>query len=352
MSEKKWSCKWTSSGRRGRSHIGKEYPRHALQYYEGTHLGMRKRIYSKSQAGTVWRKGRPCLSRKYIIGLLNKFVGKTYEDFKYIFDQKTKNLFKKYSIPWCKLEDFLHDSSKESYWHDEFYVDDKGFIRKCKRSKRNPYRSILKKKHIKYNSRVKTPDWGAIRSDFKWAANRTYSTVFGKPMPPQYREPLLLGEFFVKIGMSVYKLPVYTCNQDLFVTYYYYREESWDTKLREYVKTPFWKSNNYPEKYTEEKKRFALAHNWMKVEVFGMKYSQDYWVRADNIDRKDCLKRITNLKTQIEKSTDLIEKRQLQDNLNYYEGKLEKYPQIALYNMGYGRYYTFVKVCDFEKLKK
>ena len=48
MSEKKWSCKWKGSGRRGRTHKGKEYPRHTLKYFDGTHLGMRKRIFSKS----------------------------------------------------------------------------------------------------------------------------------------------------------------------------------------------------------------------------------------------------------------------------------------------------------------
>ena len=86
MSEKKWTLKWTSSGRRGRNHKGKEFPRHATNLYEGTHLGMRKRIWSKSSSGYVYGQRGCVLRKEYIISLLNRFVGKPFKDFKLVFD--------------------------------------------------------------------------------------------------------------------------------------------------------------------------------------------------------------------------------------------------------------------------
>lgn len=348
MSEKKWSCKWKGSGRRGRTHKGKEYPRHTLKYFDGTHLGMRKRIFSKSAIHSVYREGRPALQSKYIIGLLNKFVGKTYEEFKFTFDQKTKTLFKKYCLPWCKLEDYLHDSEKEAAWHEEFYVDADGFIRKCKQVKRHLWRSIIKKKHISYNGRVELPDWGEIRTDPKFAANVGYCEAIGKPMPPQFREPLLLGEFYVAINRKVYKLPVYTCNQEMFVNYFHYRDREYDWRQKKYIYTPFWESNMWPIKYNK-KKAYRIAQEWVKVEVKGIPYSQDHFIRMENISYADYKNRIATDTKQLEKTTDPLEKGRLIKELEYYKEKIESMPKVGIYNMGYGRYYTFVKRSDYER---
>lgn len=351
MSDKKWSCKWTGSGRRGRTHKGKEYPRHALKYFEGTHMGMRRRVWSKSSGiGAVWREGRAALSSKYIIGLLNKFVGKTYEEFKFVYDQKTKNLFKKYDLRWGNLEDYLHDAPKEAVWHDEFYVDDEGFIRKCKRSKKYHNRGVIKKRHIQFNSKVKLPYWGQLRTDPQDAVGRS-SYTWSRIMPPQYRQPLLLGEFYVQIEHKMYKLPVYTCNQDIMITYKNYRAEEWDSKKRKYITIPFWMNTNWGYRGYSAKDRFRVANEWINVHVYGMPYSQSCYVRMKNLDYSKYENRLEHAQTELKKQTDPLERDRLEKEIEEYKDKLESTPMYATYDMGYGPYYTFVKKVDYERVK-
>lgn len=344
MSEKKWTCKWKSCGRRGRHHKGKEFPRHGLQYYEGTHLSMRKRTYSKSKISSVWRGGRAALTRKYIIGLLNKYVGKTYEEFKFVFDQKTKTLYKKYNITWNNLKDYLHDKEKESVWYEEFFIDNEGFIRKCKQVRKRLWRSVIKKKHINYNKRVEIPYWGQVRT----AMDMNYSETMGKLMFPKFREPLLLGKFYVAVKGKVFKLPVYTCNQDIFINYYNHRESEWDYTKKTYVITPFWECNSWYVKHNQ-KKAYRIAHEWIKVEVQGIPRSQNYFVRMKNLVITEYEKYITNLTINLKETTDPLDKCRIEEQIADYKERIERIPKEAVYNMGYGRYYTFVKVTDYEK---
>ena len=134
MRKREWSVKnecHSFRGKRGKKG-GSQYPRHTMNLFEGTHLSMKKKIVNKS--GDVFSGSNyqgAILHSKYIIGLLNKFVGKSYKDFKRVYDNNIKKN-KKYDIRWSRLEDYLHKEPKTCYFKQEFYIDENGLIQRCK----------------------------------------------------------------------------------------------------------------------------------------------------------------------------------------------------------------------------
>lgn len=350
MSEKKWSCKWTGSGRRGRTHKGKEYPRHALKYFEGEHMGMRKRIYSKSHAGSVWREGRAALSSKYIIGLLNKFVGKTYEDFKFVYDQKTKNLFKKYDLRWGELKDYLHNEPKSDYWHESFYVDDKGFIRKVPQKAR--HRRTLTKRQWEFNKRVKLPDFGQCREDPRYAVKMRFGTSYEETQPHEVTrntwQPKLLGEFWVNYDKRIFKIPVWTCNSEVMMEYHRYNGYDWVKGKR--VWRPFKSTQHYYKDDPEWTKKATKAENeWIPISVWGLIGGQSHVIRLPNYKRLDLIKDTEYKMKLLAKETDPLNIERLQKAIDSNTDKVEDMPEKELYNMGYGKFYTFMKRSDYEQ---
>lgn len=358
MSEKKWTLKWTSSGRRGRNHKGKEFPRHATNLYEGTHLGMRKRIWSKSSSGYVYGQRGCVLRKEYIIGLLNRFVGKPFKDFKLVFDAKCKELIKnKHNITWWKLKDFLHDTPIDCYLYQEFYIDNNGLIRSCKLRKKRSYPHPLNKRQIKFNEKVKIPNLGICRNNPKYQVRKSY---WGKYEPDNCYEifhtkiePILLGEFYVVINKKVFKLPVYTCLSKYLVEYANYNPRYYDYNLHRYVNIPYeqYKSSSEEKDIKLYKKRLRIIKDWIPVCVYPYNKltGQDCWVCLSNY-------RIDELKTSIDKYKKLIQKEQFGPNIKIYteeilkaQEELENIPEKQYYNMGYGKFYLFVKRSDFER---
>ena len=124
MRKREWSVKNKCHSFRGKSGKkgGSQYPRHAMNLFEGTHLSMKKKIVNKiGDLSSGSNRQGAILHSKYIIGLLNKFVGKSYKDFRRIYDSKIKNI-KKYNVYWFKLEDYLHKEPKTCYFKQEFYI--------------------------------------------------------------------------------------------------------------------------------------------------------------------------------------------------------------------------------------
>ena len=359
MSEKKWTLKWTSSGRRGRNHKGKEFPRHATNLYEGTHLSMRKRIWSKSHSGFVYGKRGCVLRKEYIIGLLSKFVGKPFKNFKRIFDAKCRELIKsKHDVIWWKLENFLHDKPKDCYLYQEFYIDNNGLIQRCKLRKKRYY--SLNKRQIRFNKRVKIPDLGVCRNNPKYQVKKSY---WGEYEPDSCYEafhtkiePILLGEFYVVINKKVFKLPVYTCLSKYLVEYANYNPRYYDYNLHKYVNIPY-EQYKYPSEERDDKlykKRLRIIKDWIPIRVYPYNKlkGQDCWVYFSN-------HRIDELKTSIDKYKKLIQKEQFGPNIKIYieeilkaQEELENIPEKQYYNMGYGKFYLFVKRTDFERETK
>lgn len=350
MSEKKWSCKWTSSGRRGRSHKGKEFPRHTLQYYDGSRLGMRKRIWSKSSMHTVYREGKPALTSKYIIGLLNKYVGKTYEELKFVYDRRTKHL-KKYYIRWNKLEDFLHDKPEKNSWRESFYVDEDGIIRKVKQKAR--HKRTLTKKQWEFNKKVKIPDFGQCRENPRYAATRRWGYAYNDTnyfdIINKMQAPLLLGTFWVNYENRIFKIPVYTCCREIMRDYSNYNGWTWVRGKQ--VHTPFHSSHTTWHKPTNDwiKKAIRVEKEWIPINVWGLPNGQSYIMRLPNYQRVGLISSIEERIKKLASITNPIEINRLQSSIDTDTERLEKMSEMQLYDMGYGRFYTFMKRTDYEQ---
>lgn len=352
MSEKNWSVKVFSGGHRGRhQRAGKEFPRHAMQYFEGSHLSMRKRMWSKSNPGTTYRRG-PYLHCKYIIGLLNKYVGKTYEEFKLAFDLKLKKL-KGYDLDaYRTLKYYLEDEPREFYHRQTFYIDKEGFIRKNKQIKRKFFRTLPKKLY-NYNERVKIPNFGAARQTRHRYFYDNYDYV------NEVKRPLLLGEFYLNIDGDYVKLPVYTCCLEMYRDYYNYCKNSysysdWNPKLKKYIKSPFWESRyvSWGRDAKMVKKAYNLTQKWKVATVYGMDQKQDFWIRAKNLEYEDLENTLNHDINELKKTTDPLDKSRLEERIEINREKLEKTPKELPYNIGYGQFYTFYKVEDYERVKR
>ena len=256
MSEKNWTCKYTHHGKPK----GEKFPRREIKDFEGTHMSIN--MYRSYRSKYDWDyRTYPVIQRKYIIGLLNKYVGKSYDDFKFAFDQRTKNLYKKYHIDWCKISDYLYDKPTELYRSSSFYIDKNNIIRKYKKLKRRTHKfPTLTKTQKHFNKRVKLPEWGQVRTDPRFDVNHD-STFTNSYMSNEFKEPLLLGTFYVIIKDKVCKLPVYTCNQEIFKIYSNYRDEKWDGRKMRYV--PFWESSNWDCKLISSNKRKKITEQWI-----------------------------------------------------------------------------------------
>lgn len=342
MSEKNWTCKYTHHGRRS----GEKFPRHAIKDFDGTHMSINMYRFSKSKYSWDYRN-YPAITSKYIIGLLNKYVGKSYDDFKLAFDQRTKNLYKKYPIEWCKISDYLFDKPTELY-RRSFYLDKNNIIRRCKKLKYRTHNfPTLSKTQKHFNERVKLPEWEQVRTDSRFDVNNDPSYI-NSYMPNEFREPLLLGTFYVVVNEKICKLPVYTCNKEIFKVYSNYRNNKWD--WREKRNVPFWESNNWDCKLISSNKRRKVAEQWIPIDVYTLpKLKHDFWCEAKHKDRYDLEERIKNLNNKINNTLDFNIRLELIEERNKLTTQLNGLPETACYNLGYGRYYPFVKVSDYEK---
>ena len=353
MRKREWSVKnecHSFRGKRGKKG-GSQYPRHTMNLFEGTHLSMKKKIVNKS--GDVFSGSNyqgAILHSKYIIGLLNKFVGKSYKDFKRVYDNKIKNI-KKYDIRWSRLEDYLHKEPKTCYFKQEFYIDENGLIQRCKLlSRYNIGGPRLTKSQIKYNERVKIPDLGICRTD---PNDRVTKNWFGQydndrfPLHHNKRYPILLGTFWVVINKKVMRLPVYTYNSYSSIEYFNYRESFYDYKTWKYATISF---EEYINKYDKviQKNIKQIVKDWIPVhsKISSKCYGQDYWITVENPDIAEyyqeigiCMKIIkNNPESKDEMETKISEIRERINNL----------PPMATINMGYGKFYLFVKRYDYE----
>ena len=353
MRKREWSVKnecHSFRGKRGKKG-GSQYPRHTMNLFEGTHLSMKKKIINKS--GDVFIGSNyqgAILHSKYIIGLLNKFVGKSYKDFKRVYDNKIKNI-KKYDIRWSRLEDYLHKEPKTCYFKQEFYIDENGLIQRCKLlSRYNIGGPRLTKSQIKYNERVKIPNLGVCRTD---PNDRVTKNWFGQydndrfPLHHNKRYPILLGTFWVVINKKVMRLPVYTYNSYSSIEYFNYRESFYDYKTWKYATISF---EEYISKYDKiiQKNIKQIVKDWIPVhsKISSKCYGQDYWITVENPDIAEYYQEIGICMKIIKNNPE--SKDEMEAKISEIRERINVLPPMATINMGYGKFYLFVKREDYE----
>ena len=353
MRKREWSVKnkcHSFRGKRGKKG-GSQYPRHTMNLFEGTHLSMKKKIVNKIgdlSSGSNY-KG-VILHSKYIIGLLNKFVGKSYKDFRRVYDNKIKNI-KKYDIRWYKLENYLHKEPKKCYFKQEFYIDENGLIQRCKLLSRYKIGGPrLTKSQIKYNERVKIPDLGICRTD---PNDRVTKNWFGQydndrfPLHHNKRYPILLGTFWVVINKKVMRLPVYTYNSYFSIEYFNYRESFYDYKTWKYATISF---EEYISKYDKiiQKNIKQIVKDWIPVhsKISSKCYGQDCWITVENPDIAEYYQEIGICMKIIKNNPE--SKDEMEAKISEIRERINVLPPMATINMGYGKFYLFVKRYDYE----
>ena len=353
MRKREWSVKnecHSFRGKRGKKG-GSQYPRHTMNLFEGTHLSMKKKIVNKS--GDVFSGSNyqgAILHSKYIIGLLNKFVGKSYKDFKRVYDNKIKNI-KKYDIRWSRLEDYLHKEPKTCYFKQEFYIDENGLIQRCKLLSRYHIGGPkLTKSQIRYNERVKIPDLGVCRTD---PYDRVTKNWFGQynndrlSLHHNKRYPILLGTFWVVINKKVMRLPVYTYNSYSSIEYFNYSKSFYDYKTWKYKTISF---EEYINKYDKiiQKNIKQIVKDWIPVhsKISSKCYGQDYWITVENPDIAEYYQEIGICMKIIKNNPE--SKDEMETKISEIRERMNTLPPMATINMGYGKFYLFVKRYDYE----
>lgn len=353
MRKREWSVKnkcHSFRGKRGKKG-GSQYPRHAMNLFEGTHLSMKKKIVNKIgdlSSGSNYQGA--ILHSKYIIGLLNKFVGKSYKDFKLVYDNKIKNI-KKYNVYWSKLEDYLHKEPRTCYFKQEFYIDENGLIQRCKLLSRYHIGGPkLTKSQIRYNERVEIPDLGVCRTD---PYDRVTKNWFGQynndrlPLHHNKRYPILLGTFWVIVNEKVMRLPVYTYNSYPSIEYFNYSKSFYDYKTWKYKTISF---EEYINKYDKiiQRNIKQIVKDWIPIhyKISSRCFGQDCWITVENPDIDDYRKEIVKYMKIIENNPE--SKDEMETKISEIRERMNILPPMATINMGYGKFYLFVKRHDYE----
>lgn len=353
MRKREWSVKnkcHSFRGKRGKKG-GSQYPRHAMNLFEGTHLSMKKKIVNKiGDLSSGSNHQGAILHSKYIIGLLNKFVGKSYKDFRQVYDNKIKNI-KKYNVYWFKLEDYLHKEPKTCYFKQEFYIDENGLIQRCKLLSRYKIGGPrLTKSQIRYNERVEIPDLGICRTDPRYRVTKNWFGQYDNdrlPLHHNKRYPILLGTFWVVVNKKVLRLPVYTYNSDYSIEYFNYRESFYDYITRKYKTISFEEYINKYDKITQKNIK-QIVKDWIPVysKISSKCYGQDYWVTVENPDIVEYYQEITIYMKIIENNPE--SKDEMETKISEIRERMNTLPPMATINMGYGKFYLFVKRHDYE----
>lgn len=322
MSENKWTFKVHNHGRRGRyrthSSKGKGFPRHTMDKYEGTHLGMSKRMFSKSQFGSIrWWRRPVWIHKKYLLGLIYKYIGKPYKKFEEVWTSKTALLYNKYGVVKEDLSYYINTGNPpEKYWYTpKFYIDRGGILRKYPVPKRK--KSIIKAVSIPrrlrdYNSKVQVPDFGEAR----------YGPYPYGSLKSEFKRPLLLGEFYVSIEEIVYKLPVYTFDKFDLQTIYNFRYKRFPIKVED---------------------------KWIAVTVPGLAYCQKCIVRRPNSNYVDCKR---SLDTELSILNLYPNDERVLNAVNELKAKIKVIPEFDIVDLGYGIFNTYIRKEDYENASK
>lgn len=318
MYNKGLNCRFKHAGRQGRSKNKLRFPRHIINRYEGTHLGMRPR--------EMWPEYRcPWPNMKHVKGLLNKFVGKPYNKFLNVWHAKLKHVDSRIKNPFNLKRVIDPEPMTHRIYSVSYYIDNNGLIQKYKAERRHRYRYELTKHQRKYNDNVKIPNLGicrrADREDHPFARNHSK------------QNPIMLGEFYVPINNTTIKVPVYTCCSNLMIDYHRARD------VNEYVKDKDFK--------VEQKKR-NLTETWVPIKSnpwFGNPISlnldhQYVFVEVPNKRREMATKEYYIAASLGE--TEKVEELRI---------KIARMPRTVNINVGYGNFYLFVKRKDIEKAK-
>ena len=340
MSNKKWNIKvkkWKDF----------RFNRHEMDRYEGTRLGIHRRWVSKSgPTSGGQRLGRTEPERKYLIGLLRKFVGRGIDEFIKEYNHKTKDLPSIDSLGYTRFLDVgdQHVKDLPSYrTMDEdsqvlrpyggkrpFWVDSSGIIRERDLDLGCTNKKGFGKMRIQYNQRLWIPKFGQVRVT-PWKGG----TYMCEPQnyKPEYREPVYFFDAFARVGSVIKKFPVYGCGTIDYYNYHAYCLGKEATGRGFY--DPEVGGTGYCYGYrTNSTKAIRIEEEWIGVEVLGVKTSHHHQTIIENPEYVELQGKLLSSAPK--------ERKEIQKRLRMLK------PEIKV-DYGMGTVYYFIKRQDYEE---
>lgn len=316
MYNKALNCRFKHTGRQGRSKNRIGFPRHIINRYEGTHLPMKK-TYS---GWDDWHG--PWINYNHVIGLINKFVNKPYSKFLKVWHAKLKLASEHIRQTYSLRRIIDMEKVRHKVYSIEFYVDKNDIIRRYEQIARPRRRSQLTKYQRKYNDNVKIPYLGVCKSEYT-----SYEFLRGHSKT----NPILLGDFYVALEGNVVKVPVYTCCAQLMIDYYH------SSNLAKFIE-------DRDLKFEEKKRR--IIETWIRIVThpyFGNSITlnlegQHIFKEIPNPERADFIRQLYTA-GNVEKENEL-------------KDLIAKTPKTKTIDIGYGKFYLFIKRADYEKQLK
>jgi hypothetical protein len=267
----------------------------------------------------------PWINYNHVIGLINKFVGKPYDKFIKVWHAKLKQV-SEYIKQIYNLQRMIDLTYSNHKWRSvKFYVDTNGIIRKYPQSTRHRYRYELTKQQRKYNDSVKIPYLGVCKSE---------CTAYEFLRHHSKTNPILLGEFYVALDGNVVKVPVYTCCAQLMIDYHC------SSNLAKFIE-------DRDLKFEEKKRR--IVETWIRI------VSSPYFGNSitNNLDHQYVFKEIPNPGriSLIDQLSVAISKGNTEE-ANKLRDLIAVTPKTRTIDVGYGKFYLFVKRTDYEKQLK
>ena len=119
--------KWKFIGKNRENNISK-FDRQTINRYPGKRLPMRRRSLNPVK-NTWFYKYNVWIPSKYIEGLLTKYIGKPYSEFKRKYDERTQSIRDKGVNTDEELSTYFNPR-----YNPDFYVDNDGFIQVARKT--------------------------------------------------------------------------------------------------------------------------------------------------------------------------------------------------------------------------
>ena len=143
------------------------------------------------------------------------------------------------------------------------------------------------------------------------------------------------------------RLPVYTYNSYSSIEYFNYRESFYDYKTWKYATISF---EEYISKYDKiiQKNIKQIVKDWIPVhsKISSKCYGQDYWITVENPDIAEYYQEIGICMKIIKNNPE--SKDEMEAKISEIRERINVLPPMATINMGYGKFYLFVKREDYE----
>lgn len=326
-------------GSHNRCSRGSEFPRDSMDYYEGTHIGMGKHLTRRGRQFWVpgrWRNSGYIRSN-VLIPLIEKYIGKPYEEFTKAFYAKIKRLREQHkNVGIADVEDYFKNvHNRYRYRGAMYYLDEEGIIRSEEETPTNMFTNA----QLRYNRDQEIPQYGKVCKDYRSIGYNYYGC---QDYSLEDYNPVFMGNFYCNVDGKILLLPVY--HVPVLKVYDI-------KKFRGWTHSRFLKSGT-PENrvYLEECSKWVTPTIAIKRNEVNHLFEHSYIGKVHNTKKDDLLKNIKEWETLRDVATTKKDRKYLKLQLKVLISKYKSTPDFIEKEAGYGRLYPMVKREDYEKV--